>query len=292
MINEALATLDDITHWSPAASCGSLQMLRLDQLHPVVSGNKWYKLKHNAAEAIAGGKDTLLTFGGGHSNHLVATAFAAREWGLKSTGLVRGDYTGANPTETLKACAEYGMELIPLSKAEYAIQKEDPRLADRFPGAHIIPEGGANAAGIRGAAEIASLIPADTTDVCLAVGTGTTLSGLASALPAHMRLHGFYVAKDFERTSKMASRSANPSGPEVLFHQVQDARFGKWTADALSFIRVFYNTTGIPLDVVYTSKMMMKLESMLRSGWPGSPGKIVCIHTGGLQGNPPGLFLQ
>ena len=81
MINEALATLADITNWAPEGSCATIQMLRLDKLHPIVSGNKWYKLKYNAAAAKAAGKRTLLTFGGGYSNHLVATAYAAKEWG-------------------------------------------------------------------------------------------------------------------------------------------------------------------------------------------------------------------
>lgn len=288
MINEALATLDDITHWAPQSSCQSLQMLRLDQLHPVVSGNKWYKLKYNAVEAKAQNKDTLLTFGGGHSNHLVATAFAAKEWGLKSIGLVRGNYNGDHFTSTLRACEEYGMKLLPLSKSDYAAAKTRTDLNVQFPNAYVIPEGGANEAGIRGAEEIAALIPPETTDICVAVGTGTTLIGLSRGVrslrvPSH--LHGFYVAKDFD-----CANSLSQLMPEVIFHQVHDPRFGKWTEEALRFIRTFFDTTSIPLDVVYTSKMMMKVQSLLQGGYLGTQRRIVCIHTGGLQGNPQNLF--
>lgn len=291
MINEALATLDNITDWAPLNACARLQMLRLYKLHPVVSGNKWYKLKYNAAAAVAAGKDTLLTFGGGYSNHLVATAFVAKEAGLKSIGLVRGHYTGNNFTDTLRSCASYGMQLIMLNKTEYAALSRQ-ELSDRFPHAHIIPEGGANEAGIRGAAEIAALIPSDTTDVCVAIGTGTTLNGLYAALPSSLRLHGFYVARDFERTAGLLPQGINQQRPQVIYHTVADSRFGKWSAAAVDFIRLFERQTGIPLDVVYTSKMMMKVACLLEESYFNSESNIVCIHTGGLQGNPPDLFNQ
>lgn len=288
MINEALATLDDITGWAPPGSCTSLRLLRLDQLHPIVSGNKWYKLKYNAAEAKAQGKNTLLTFGGGYSNHLIATAYAAKDWDMKSIGIVRGSYSGEHFTETLRQCEAYGMQLIMESKQEYAALKSSEQLSSRFPDAYIIPEGGANEAGVLGAAEIAQLIPEETTDVCLAIGTGTTLKGLYRALPSKTHLHGFYVARDFERTQSLISPIA--LHPKLIFHQVQDARFGKWTEEAVRFTRSFYDTTGIALDLVYTSKMMMKLESLLGAGGFSPAARIVCIHTGGLQGNPAGLF--
>ncbi len=290
MINEALATLDDITHWAPKGSCTSIQMLRLDKLHPVVSGNKWYKLKYNAAAATAAGKNTLLTFGGGYSNHLVATAYAAKEWGLKSIGVVRGHYTGDQLTPTLRACGEYNMELIMFSKTEYAATRDLGMLVSQYPDAYIVPEGGANEAGVRGAADIARLIPSDTTDVCLSVGTGTTLSGLHSALPTHMQLHGFYVARDIENAGSLVQMQAIEQKPMVTIHPVDDARFGKWTEEAIQFMRSFYDITGIQLDVVYTSKMMMTVRTLLQERTFGAGGKIVCIHTGGLQGNPLGLF--
>ncbi len=279
--------LDDIMHWAPAGSCNRLQMLRLDKLHPIVSGNKWFKLKYNAEIALREGKTCLLTFGGGYSNHLIATAFAAKEWGLLSIGIVRGNYYGQQFTPTLQACEDYGMKLIMNSKAEYAALSISD-LAVRYPEAHIIPEGGANDAGIRGAAEIASLLPAGVTDVCVAVGTGTTLSGLATGIGkrsdlAQCMFHGFYVAKDFERTQSIVQ-------PGVHIHSVQDPRFGKWKTGAADFIRTFFDATGIPLDVVYTSKMMMKVESLLAQGFFSPSANVVCIHTGGLQGNPAGLF--
>ncbi len=292
MINEAAATLDDITHWTPTDSCKRLEMLRLDLLHPVVSGNKWFKLKYNAEEAFRNGKKCLLTFGGGHSNHLVATAFAASAWGFQSIGIVRGQYAGQYFTTTLKTCESYGMRLVMATKAGYdALLDRD--LSAEFPGAHIVPEGGANAAGVRGAAEIACLLPDYATDVCIAMGTGTTLNGLGSGIATRGKLskcsiHGFYVAKDFARAESLFSQLGQPA--QLIIHPVLDQRFGKWTSETEHFIHAFNKETGIPLDVVYTSKMMMKVEALLREGFFRPDSRIVCIHTGGLQGNPAGLF--
>lgn len=289
MINESIS-LDDLTFWAGNNVCRTLQMLRLDAVHPIVSGNKWFKLKHNVKAALAQKKDSLLTFGGGYSNHLVATAFAAKEHGLYSVGIVKGRYDALTPT--LRACADYGMRLMPFSNEHYRHLRTEEgcsRLSVRFPDAYIIPEGGANAAGMLGASEIAGFIPVDTTDVCVAIGTGTTLKGLCHALPPHIRLHGFYVAKDLERTETILPQ-VSVQNPKVIFHHVDDPRFGKWRDDAVQFIRTFYTATGIQLDVVYTSKMMMKLQTLLAENFFPPAAKIICIHTGGLQGNPAGLF--
>ena len=283
-------SLEDITHWAPSGSCAGLQMLRLDNLHPVVSGNKWYKLRFNVAAALEQGKAALLSFGGGYSNHLVATAYAARLAGLRSIGVVRGHYAEDQMTPTLRACEAYGMQLLPCSKEDYAnLSATGPEaLTRQFPDAYFIPEGGSNEAGIRGAADIAALIPGDVTDVCLAVGTGTTLTGIHSALPGASRLHGFCAARNCDG-ARALSRQA-PRQERVNWHSVGDPRFGKWREAQILFMKSFYAITGVPLDVVYTAKMMMAVQGMLSAGIFGRDSRIVCIHTGGLQGNPPGLF--
>ncbi len=279
--------LEDISAWSPPGSCASIRLLRLDKLHPVVSGNKWFKLRYHIADAIAQGRRSLLTFGGGYSNHLVATAYAAQLAGLRSIGVVRGSYEHAELTPTLRACAAYGMKLVPVSKAAY---KTDISiwLQQQFPGAYIIPEGGAGEAGIRGAAGLAGLIPADATDVCVPVGTGTTLAGLHRALPPDVRLHGFCAARSC--ASAGALLEGIPPRETLQIHEVIDPRFGRWRASQLDFMKRFYETMTIPLDVVYTGKMMQALEVMLGDGRFDPNSRIVCVHTGGLQGNPPGLF--
>lgn len=290
MINEHLASLDSLEDWAPKERCNSIQILRLDKLHPIVSGNKWFKLKYHIAIAENEGKNTLLSFGGGYSNHLIATAYAAQLSGLFSIGIVRGHYEGENLTDTLRHCASAGMQLIFLNKQAYSTASRDNKLNPQFTEAYIIPEGGYGEEGIRGAAEIANYIPVDTSDVCVAVGSGTTFLGLRQGLPASVRLHGFYVARDFERGLALLNYIPEQLKQVTFMHRVADDRFGKWGPESTLFIRKFSEQTGIPLDVVYTSKMMMALEKMLLEGYFKPTNKLVCIHTGGLQGNPKNLF--
>ena len=56
----------------------TLSVLRLDKIHPLVSGNKLFKLHYFLEEALACKHDTVVTFGGAYSNHLAATAYACK----------------------------------------------------------------------------------------------------------------------------------------------------------------------------------------------------------------------
>lgn len=282
--------LSDCTDWAPRDSCSSLQMLRLDELHPIVSGNKLFKLKYNIEAARSNNKNSLLSFGGGHSNHLVALAAAAKMWGLGSIGLVRGHYPEQEITSTLRACKALGMELHYLSKKEYSdsAYMQDQCLAEKFPDAYIIPEGGANENGIKGAAEIATFLPPSTTHVCVAVGSGCTLAGLQRGLPSTTKSLGFCAAKQCTHAQNLIDKNALTPAPEM--HPMLYPHFGKWTEQQIYFMQDFWEKTGIKTDVVYTGKMMQKVAQMLATGYfpPGS--RIVCLHTGGLQGNPESLF--
>jgi 1-aminocyclopropane-1-carboxylate deaminase len=281
--------LEDITGWAPAGSCSRLQMLRLDQMHPVVSGNKWFKLRFQLEAARAANKTALLSFGGGFSNHLVALAFAAKENGLRSIGMVRGDYS-AEKSPTLRSCEEFGMELHYLNKADYdrVSKAGNKELEAQYPDAWIVPEGGANFLGQKGAAEIARWIPSDTTDVCVSVGTGTTIAGLYMGLPYGTRVHGYCAASNCDAAEALIRSRFVASN--VRLYSATDQRFGKWNDEQIEFMKAFFETTGIQLDVVYTGKMMMQLQSQLKNGLFPNDARIVCIHTGGLQGNPEGLF--
>jgi len=286
-----LIRLDEITNWATPGSCQRLKMLRLDLIHPVVSGNKWFKLKYNIAAAQEAGKNHILSFGGGYSNHLVATAYAAKQFGFKSTGIVRGHYEGEHLSPSLKACMDFGMELILFDKAKY-LQYSGRlcnELQDEYPDAWIVPEGGANEAGVKGAMEIADFIPQGTTHVCCAVGTGSTITGLGLALPKEISLNAFCAARSCEEAEQLWERSLGDKNTPAS-HQVLDLRFGKWTPELREFMLEFRLRTEIPLDIVYTGKMMQKVEQLLQNDYFGRDSRIVCLHTGGLQGNPPAFF--
>ncbi len=265
-----------------------VDMLRLDLIHPVVSGNKWYKLRHNIEYAIEQGHNTILTFGGVYSNHLSATAGAAKAYGLSSIGIVRGDE--GQITETMHQCREMGMELYFISREDYK-QKEDPEflqeLSEQLDNPYIIPEGGANENGRTGAEKIEWEIPEGYTHVCVSVGTGTTFIGLRNALPADVSLLGFapmkqgnYLADEIRPFLKEGQDSN-----WALFDNWHFGGFGKSNDELVGFMNEFYQVNEIPLDVVYTGKMMYGVREMLAAGYFPEGARVLCVHTGGLQGN-------
>lgn len=267
----------------------AIDILRLDLIDPVISGNKWYKLKYNLQYAKHKGHHTILTFGGAYSNHLVAAAAAANQFGLRAIGIVRGN-DGGELTETLKQCSEYGMQLHFVSREEYS-KKDDAfwlqSIATRFGHPFIIPEGGANEQGRLGAEDIASLIPSSYSHVAVSVGSGTTFIGLRNALPVSQTLLGLAPMKNgryLENEIAQHLREDQNSNWQ-LFDRWHFGGFGKWNDDLLQFMNVFYESNSIPLDIVYTSKMMYGLSDLLKENFFPAYAKVLCIHSGGLQGN-------
>ena len=260
--------LQDITpSWLPANIRAT--MLRLDLLHPEVSGNKWFKLKYNIEAA---GKRRILTFGGAYSNHIAATAAACSLMGIPCTGIIRGERP-AVLSHTLQQAAAKGMQLEFISRENYRLKST----AD-YPDAYIIPEGGNNEAGAKGCREILTL--ADTssfTHILCACGTGTTLAGLISSALPHQQVWGYVVLKGAEYLQDEIPAANNWK----LVHDYHGGGYAKTSPALFDFINQFYRETQIPLDVVYTGKLVYGFS---QSHFP--PGsKILLIHTGGLQGN-------
>ena len=275
----------------------SISMLRLDRVHPVVSGNKWFKLRYNLAAATEQGYQQVITVGGAYSNHLVATAAAARQAGLSAVGIVRGLHGQQKLTPTLLACREQGMQLHFVSREAYNEKHTlafQSALEIMFGKSYFIPEGGANEAGRRGAGEIAALLPPGITHVCVPVGTGTTFIGLRNALQADQQLIGFPAMKQGNYLREEIIPYLQP-GKNILWQLDDRFHFGgfaKSTPELLAFMQSFYKATAIPLDIVYTSKMMYGVQTLLREHAFPEGAHVACIHTGGLQGNPEGLLLN
>lgn len=266
----------------------ALDMLRLDLLHPIVSGNKWYKLRLNILYAQEHHLTTVLTFGGGYSNHLVATAYAAQKEGLRSIGIVRGRHDVLTPT--LLKCKEYGMHLIFVTREDYN-RKEDHdwvmALAADFDNMLIIPEGGDNERGRKGAELICKFISRDYTHIAVSVGSGTTLTGLRNRAHITQHLLGFAPMKEGAYLEGHVAPHLHP-GQDAnwkIYDQWHFGGFGKCTDELIDFMNDFYTTNQIPLDRIYTAKMMYGLREMLASGNFAPNARILCVHTGGLQGN-------
>jgi 1-aminocyclopropane-1-carboxylate deaminase len=266
-----------------------LGILRLDAIHPLVSGNKWFKLKENIKLAQAADATTLLTFGGAFSNHLLAAAAAARELGLSSAGIVRGWHGRDNPSPTLQQCAALDMQLEYVSRETYQRKNDADYLGllrERYPGAYIIPEGGDNEAGIHGAMAIAGYIPQDAHIVAAAIGTGTTFTGILKGLDGSRQVLGFPVMKGGRYLQEAIARQApNTTSRWLLQDQYHFGGFARYTASLLAFMNRFYQQHGIPLDFVYTGKMIYGIFDMISKGVIPPGSHMIAVHTGGLQGN-------
>ena len=269
----------------------SLQIARLDQLHPVVSGNKLFKLHFFLQEAIQKNINRLLTFGGPYSNHLVATAYACRELGLESVGLVRGE-SPAKWSPTLVDCKRYGMELHFLSRNDYSLYQSDAfrdRLVQTYGSQMMVPEGGFHPLGAAGAALIPGLLDQkDPSHVVVACGTYTTIAGLAKAYADNatqiIAIEVLNGMKDQEKRLSYLSEKM----PYAQIQFIQDAHAGgyaKYDKALLQFMNDFHAASGIPTDFVYTGKMMKAVYEMIGRGDFPEGSRIICIHSGGLQGN-------
>jgi len=266
-----------------------IDVLRLDQIHPVISGNKLFKLKYFLQEAINSPQKHVITFGGAYSNHLAATAFACRKSGLKCTGFVRGERP-KTLSPTLLFCLENGMSLEFLSREEFKNIDDTSFLKDlesRYGSHTLIPEGGFSIKGAKGAEEICSYFNSDDyTHICLAVGTATTFAGIITGVDKNAEVIGFNVLKNLEDVEKRLE--GLKVDKKKKFSVIKDYHFGgyaKKNNELINFMNDFYDQQKIPLDFVYTAKTMFGVYDLAAKNYFPPSSKILCIHTGGLQGN-------
>ena len=275
----------------------SVDVLRLDKIHPVISGNKWFKLKYYLQEA-RGEKQSgaVLTFGGAWSNHIIATAFMAKLYGLHSIGVIRGE----RPFElsvTLQAAKNCGMSLEFISRELYSQKNEDAYLTflkNKFGHPYVIPEGGAGLAGIKGSEEILSLVEINKySHIICCIGTATMYQGLLNASLPGQQVIGIPVLKgitypqpEFTEDLKMVNRK--------IINEYHFGGYAKKTPALIQFMNRFYRQTGIPSDFVYTGKLLFGCTDLVIRDYFAPGSQILIIHSGGLQGNaslPAGALL-
>lgn len=267
-----------------------LSVLRLDTIHPVISGNKLFKLKEYLKEACLTNHRTLLTFGGAFSNHLSATAYATKLAGIRSIGLVRGEESETN-SHTIAFCKEQGMAIYFLDRKTFRQLSENPdeSYLNKSFGPHLtVPSGGFGVKGAMGAADILRLIPRHQfTHLAVAVGSATTLAGLLMgsrqekilAFPALKGLHDIP-----ERLEKMGIPLSGID-KTIIIDKYHFGGFAKKNERLIQFLNNFYDENKISLDFVYTGKMMYGIEELISQRFIPSGSHILAIHTGGLQGN-------
>ena len=255
-------------------------VLRLDKIHPVISGNKWFKLKYHLDNFNAGNNNGIITFGGAWSNHIVATACCCYLKKIKCTGIIRGKKP-QQFSATLLEAANYEMNLKFISRDWYAQKKSDKFLdtiRNEFPGHYIIPEGGAGKEGEKGAGDILQYADGKNyTHIVCAVGTGTMFNGIMQAVPSNQNILGIVVLKGWKEDNAIDNAG--------LFLDYHFGGYAKYDKVLIDFMNEFFSLTNIPTDFVYTGKLAFALFDLIKKDHfpPGS--KILMIHSGGLQGN-------
>ncbi len=265
----------------------SVSVKREDLLHPFVSGNKFRKLKYNLLQAKAENQAVLLTFGGAFSNHIAAVAFAGQENRFKTIGIIRGDELGDKIKEnpTLSFAQNCGMQLEFVSRDAYRLKNESSfldSLKQQFGDFYLVPEGGTNALAIKGCQEILTEEDAEFDYVCCAVGTGGTISGIINSILPHQKVLGFPALKGDFLKEEIRNFVSNENWELITDYHF--GGYGKVNPELIAFINQFFAQTQIPLDPIYTGKMVFGVIDLIERNYFPENTKILLIHTGGIQG--------
>jgi 1-aminocyclopropane-1-carboxylate deaminase len=267
---------------------------REDLIHPFVSGNKFRKLKYNLLQAKKENQHTLLTFGGAYSNHIAATAFAGKEHGFQTVGVIRGEELEAKIDEnpTLQFAQDCGMKFEFVSRDTYRLKDTAnfvEKLREKHGSFYLVPEGGTNEFAVNGCEEILNKADEDYDFICCAVGTGGTISGLINGSFEGQKVLGFPALKgDFlQKDIRNFAKNNNFS----LLNEYHFGGYGKVTSELIEFINSFYKKNKIPLDPIYTGKMVFGVIDLIQKNYFPKNAKILLIHTGGMQG-VAGMNLQ
>ena len=268
-----------------------LSLLTCHLLHPVISGNKWYKLKYNLVQAQREGARNIISFGGAWSNHLHALAYACHEIGLTAIAIVRGDELNADANPMLLEAQNWGMQFKFVDRASYK-QRSDSmyleHLCKEYPNAYVVPEGGDNWLGVLGASTLFSGQPLNGVNVvAIPCGTGCSFEGARLGLPSCITLLGFPALKGEwykPMLEKRLQRYSEDLGPWSAITDYHFGGFGKCPAELRRFMGDFEVEAGLTLDPVYTAKMLFGLFDMIQSGAFKPGTRILAVHTGGLQG--------
>jgi len=262
----------------------TLNVLRFDKLHEVVSGNKWFKLQFYVEEAIANNATTIATFGGAYSNHIVATAFTCKVLGVKCVGVIRGEEP-QQLSHTLRDAQSYGMQFIFKSRADY---RNKEAIKNEHPEYYWVDEGGFGKKGSAGARQMLSFSPNvdQYTHIVGAVGSGTMLAGIADAAFSHQHIIGINVMKGNEPLINQVWELMTET--DRMLEMKNEYHFGgyaKYTPELINFMNNCWHIHQLPLDFVYSAKSFYATLHLIETKQIPEGSKVLYIHCGGLQGN-------
>lgn len=274
-----------ITNWTSGKDV-SIDVLRLDTIHPIISGNKAFKLKFYIEDALLQGNLAIATFGGAWSNHIVATAFACKMAGLQSVGFIRGDQLPVL-SATLSSAIEYGMKLFFVSREDY---KDKGALMKKYSylNYYWINEGGYGELGAKGAEDILKVVDTQNySHIIASVGSGTMMAGLVRHSLPHQQIIGISAMKGNVAIQQQIINllTINTNHNFSIIHDYHFGGFGKHPQHLIDFMNAFYKDHQLPLDIVYTGKLLFGVKDMILNNYFFSGSKLLIIHSGGLQGN-------
>jgi len=263
-----------------------LNILRLDEMHEIISGNKWFKLKYYLTEAKASDINTIGTFGGAYSNHIVAAAYACKAAGIKSIGIIRGEEPVVL-SDTLTDAKTYDMQLYFVNRAAY---KDTEIIKQHFENVYWIDEGGYGLIGAKGAAEILSYAndPDKYSHIICAVGTGTMMAGIIIAAKEQQQIIGVSIMKGNFALHERVRNILDEKSKDKKFKIVHDFHFGgyaKHPPQLIEFMNELWLQHQLPTDIVYTSKTFYAIRQMILDNTIPPGSNVLMIHSGGLQGN-------
>ncbi len=270
----------------------SVYVKREDLLHEHVSGNKFRKLKYNLFEAKKQHKKIILTFGGAFSNHITATAYAGKYFGIQTIGVIRGDELANDLEQTLKNNAslrfasKQGMKFHFISRAEYRNKtnlKFIEELKEIFGDFYLVPEGGTNELAIKGCQEILTDKDDKFDYICCAIGTGGTISGIINSAKKDQKIVGFPALKG-NFIQKEIEKHTNSCNNWEIINNYHFGGFAKIKPNLISYINRIKEDYNLLLDPIYTGKMMYGINDLIEKSYFKKETNILAIHTGGLQG--------
>ena len=282
------ATIDEWKHKIFTERKLSVSVLRLDKIHPVLSGNKWFKLKYYLSHTINENKAGIISAGGAWSNHLNALAFACKELGIPVVGAIRGE----KPSEyspTLKELEAWGMQLEFIARDQFRDEQLlSTQMLKKYPGYLWIPMGGEGLAGIEGVKELTKIIVLANHDyLACAVGTGTFLTGLLENSNSNQQVLGISslkVSPDSFMIEK-AVKSFSSRTNFKIFYDYHFGGFGKADSNLIAYMNGLFKETDIPTDFVYTARLFFAIQDLAAKDFFPPKSRVLVIHSGGLQGN-------
>ena len=268
---------------------------RDDLIHHHISGNKYRKLKQHWENFRNGSYNEVIAFGGAFSNLLHTLSFIGHRSGVPMTFYVRGD--GPDPNNpTLSTILHNGIRLKFLDRQTYRMKHEAhvlEQLISQHDKPYVIPEGGGGLPAGPGSAEIVEelqeQLASNPNYLVMDLGTGGTFSGVMNAIPADTGLIGIPVLKgmDWQATlNAQLDKDVDTPLPDQV-RLIEDYHFGgfaKFNTKLVDFINEFRISYGIPLDPIYTGKMVYGIMNLIKLDFFSKDSTIVWVHSGGLQG--------